>query len=234
VEVINNEITLTNSTYGKSTATSVFVHSALLVAFILMPPASPVKPAKNLVAVEIIPAPKPIPEPKQNIVPPKQETAPEKAQVPQKEAAEQPSPAPQPAALPGESGPASVALQSGTGTAVPTVTGIPPATVGSPSGKSGGGGGGSVSASRIYGPKPSYPRSAKEAGWEGTVVLRIRINTDGSVTVLAVREAGRADVGDAAAQTVSFWRYLPSRDENGILVSSVRDVRVKFDLTEAN
>lgn len=238
---------LTNSPYGKSTVTSLLIHGALLVTFMLMPPTPPVNSATNVTTMTVVPEPKPevVPPPEEvkpiptEPLPQEQQVAAEKQTQPlqkQAPAAGQPSPAPQAAALPGESA-ESVALQSGTGTAIPTMTGISsasPSVVGVPNGTPGGTGRGSVAASRTYGPKPSYPSAAREAGWEGSVVLRIRINTDGSVTVLSVREGGRDDINTTAVQVVSTWRYSPKYDDNGVPVASVRDVRVKFDLTENN
>ncbi|MDR3562770.1 MAG: TonB family protein [Negativicutes bacterium] len=211
---------LTNSTYGKSTLTSVLVHCALIVAFILMPPSSPVNSAKNVTTIEVVPLPE------QKITPPKEEIKPDINQPRTEQAAGEPEPAHFADALPGETSANSVALRSGTGTAIPSATGLPPM-------RPGNGGTSAVSASRAYAPKPAYPRAAREAGWEGSVVLRIRINTDGSVTVLSVREGGRSDASEAAVEAVSSWRYSPARDSSGVPVSTVRDVRVTFDLREA-
>lgn len=222
---------LTDSTYGKSTITSVLVHGALIVAFILMPVSQMANSAKSVTTVEIVPVPPPQPQE----IPPKRELEPDTPSPARTEqAAGEPEPAHFSDALPGETSANSVALRSGSGTGIPSTTGLAPVKQGDGGSRATGGGSHAAAPSRVYGPRPAYPRAAREAGWEGAVVLRIRINTDGSVTVLSVREGGRADINAVASETVGNWRYTPARDDNGVPVTSVRDVRVKFDLTEAN
>jgi protein TonB len=231
---------LPNSIYNKSTVTSILIHGVILVAFILMPPSVPVNSAKSATTIDLIP----VPEQQQEIIPsqPEINPIPEQAQVPQPDMApapSQPSAAPQAAVLPGETGLNSVALQSGTGSVIPSFTGIPsgpPDSVGTGAGTSKGIGhiaSSPVSAKLIYGPKPTYPFAAKEAGWEGTVMVRIRINTDGSVTVLSV-PTDRSDIREAAAAAAAARQYSPALDADGTPVTVERVVRVKFDLTEAN
>lgn len=218
---------LVNSPYGKSSMLSLFVHSLLIAAFILIPPTIPAEKEKNLAVVEILPS-----VPEQKITPPGQDARPESAPRPEAQN-QQPSmeaePAPQAEALPGEaSTPTSVGLRSGTGTGIPRMTGIPPVRSGGT-----GGGGGYAAAAAVYAPKPAYPPAARKDGWQGSVVLQIRINADGSVTVLSVLESERDDVKDAAVQAVTTWQYSPDRNGSGIPVSSVRNIRVNFDLTDA-
>ena len=225
-----------NSTYGKSSVVSLAVHSLLIAVFLAMPPAEPAERAKNLAEVEILPIP---PAPERPVVPRRPE---EPAQTPPPEArpemqnqplSSEPSleaePAPQAEALPGEAQmPNTVGLRSGKGSGIPRVTGIPPVRAGQA-----GAGSGSVTATAVYAPKPAYPPAAKKDGWEGTIVLKIQINTDGSVTVLSVLEGERDDAKDAAVQVVSTWQYSPDRNARGIPVSSVRNIRVNFDLKDA-
>jgi periplasmic protein TonB len=243
---------LSNSIYGRSTVTSILVHSALLVAVILMPPSPPVNSAQNVTTVEVVPVPEQQPDvtppqekipllPNQTSIPQDQPQTPQPAAAPAP-AANQSSLAPQPTALPGESGPSSVALQSGTGTAMPTFAGIPtgPAdSIGIGSGK------GTapepprhvsspVAAKFLSGPKPSYPMAAREAGWEGTVIVRIRINTDGSSTVISAPHSGRADIDEAATAAAAAREYSPSLDADGTPVTTERNVKIKFDLSEAD
>lgn len=244
---------LTESPYGKSTVTSLLIHGALLVAFMLMPPTPPVNSATNVTTMTVVPEPKPevvpLPEEVKPIpiepLPQEQQMAAEKQIQPvqnQAPAANQSSLAPQPTALPGESGPSSVALQSGTGTAMPTFAGIstgsadsigtgssrgtapePTRHVSSP-----------VAAKFLSGPKPSYPMAAREAGWEGTVIVRIRINTDGSSTVISTPHSGRADIDEAATAAAAAREYSPSLDADGTPVTTERNVKIKFDLSEAD
>ena len=220
---------LPNSPYGKSTTVSVLAHIALVAAFILMPSAPPVKQPPIVTTVEIVPVP---PQLKMEV--PKPPAPEQPAPVPEQVTNPQPqsavNAAPQPAALPGETSANSVGLASGTGAEIPHASGLPPSN---PNGNKSGGGGGRAAASCTYRSKPSYPPAAKSANWEGTVVVRIRVNTDGSVTVLSVREGGRPDVCDAAAAAVANWHYSPARDENGVPTTQVTDVHVKFDLRDS-
>ncbi|CUH97225.1 putative membrane protein [Propionispora sp. 2/2-37] len=235
---------LVNSTYGKSSMLSIILHALLIAAFLAIPPAAPVERAKDLAEVEILPVP---PE-QQTQIPPAEPEAktelPSQPEATQDQLQNQPAnapmvgetePAPQAEALPGEAGqPGSVALRSGKGTGTPRMTGIPRVT-GIPAVRGGNAGGGSAAASAtvVYAPKPAYPPAAKKDGWEGSVVVKIRINTDGSVTVLSVLESERDDVKEAAVAAAAARQYSPERDENGIPVSSVRNIRVNFDLKDA-
>ena len=228
---------LVNSTYGKSSLLSVFLHILLLAAILAIPPAAPVEQPQQLAEVEILPVP-PTPEP---LVPPSEPEArtelpsqPQETQVPSENqplsSEAEAEAAPQMEALPGEASmPSSVGLRSGKGKGIPRVTGIPRVKAGN----AGSGSGGAVAATAVYAPKPSYPAAARKDAWEGSVVLQIRINTDGSVTVLSVVESGREDASAAAVAAVSGWQYSPNRNANGIPVSSVRNVRVNFDLEDA-
>lgn len=228
---------LVNSTYGKSSMLSIFLHSLLIAAFLAMPPAAPHERAEQLAEVEILPVP-PAPEPL--VTPSEPEARTELPSQPQ-EVQNQPmnaepamvgeaEPAPQAEALPGEAGMStSVGLRSGKGTGIPRVTGIPPVRAS----KAGSGGVGAVAAMAVYAPKPTYPAAAKKEGWEGSVVLQIRIHTDGSVSVLSVVESGREDASAAAVAAVSNWQYAPERNANGIPVSSVRNIQYNFNLEDA-
>lgn len=221
-----------NSVYGKSTLTSVLVHGALIVAFILIVPNQPAISSKNVTAVEIIPPP--TPQRPQEVLPKQMPTpdTPSPTNSRTEQAAGEPEPAHFSDALPGETSANSVALRSGSGTGIPSSTGLPPVKTGNGSG-TGSGGSMAVAAVCTYAPKPAYPRAAREAGWEGTVLVRIRINTDGSATVLSVRQGGRDDVNAAAVEAAAARQYKPARDANGVPISIVRDVRVTFDLTES-
>jgi protein TonB len=228
---------LVTSTYGKAAMLSLFLHVLLLAAFLAMP-AAPAKVEKNLAEVEILPVPpeqQPLVEPpkpeEKTDTPPQQEAAPTEAnQLSNADAPSEAEPAPQADALAGEEGmPNSVALRSGKGSGIPRVTGIPRVKAA----KAGSGSGGAAAAAVVYAPKPAYPATAKKDGWEGSVMLQIRVHTDGSVTVLSVLESEREDVSAAAVQAVSNWQYSPDRNESGIPVSSVRNIRVNFDLRDA-
>jgi protein TonB len=77
-----------------------------------------------------------------------------------------------------------------------------------------------------------YPRRAREMGWEGTVVLQVSVNTDGSVTEVTVEQtSGHALLDQAAVVAARSWRFVPQID--GMFpMPSIVEVPVRFDLKE--
>ena len=77
---------------------------------------------------------------------------------------------------------------------------------------------------------PDYPDVARQAGLEGTVVLRVEIGPDGSVeNIDAV--SGSPLLARAAAQAVAQWRYAPTIVD-GNPVSVITSVSVEFHLNQ--
>lgn len=81
--------------------------------------------------------------------------------------------------------------------------------------------------------QPPYPKEAILYGWEGSVVVRVLVGTDGLASMVTVRtSSGYKTLDDTAAEAVRRWRFSPARiDDNP--VESYYDVRVKFSLDEA-
>lgn len=78
---------------------------------------------------------------------------------------------------------------------------------------------------------PVYPRVAREEGWEGIVVLRVRLHKDGTPEHVSVQKTSGHDVLDQAAlKAIYGWSFVPARDGN-IPIPSLVDVPVRFDLT---
>jgi protein TonB len=60
-------------------------------------------------------------------------------------------------------------------------------------------------------PPPDYPTLAARQGWQGTVLLRVRVLQSGSVeSVEVVRSSGKKVLDDAAIHTVERWVFAPS------------------------
>ena len=60
-------------------------------------------------------------------------------------------------------------------------------------------------------PPPDYPTLAVRQGWQGTVLLRVRVLQTGAVeTVEVVRSSGKRVLDDAAIHTVERWVFAPS------------------------
>ena len=80
--------------------------------------------------------------------------------------------------------------------------------------------------------RPVYPRRAREMGWQGTVLLRVEVNPDGSVGEVEIRRtSGHISLDQAAAKAAKTWRFEPPAD-GGFAMAAVVDVPVRFDLTE--
>lgn len=83
-------------------------------------------------------------------------------------------------------------------------------------------------------PRPDYPRAAREAGWEGTVVLQILVLPDGTAgNVTLHKPSGYSILDEAALSAVRRWRFIPAMDGN-FPVQSVARLPIRFDLIAAN
>ena len=60
-------------------------------------------------------------------------------------------------------------------------------------------------------PPPDYPTLAVRQGWQGTVLLRVRVLQSGTVeSVEVVKSSGKKVLDDAAIHTVERWVFAPS------------------------
>ena len=81
---------------------------------------------------------------------------------------------------------------------------------------------------------PAYPRAAREHGWEGTVILHVRVETDGSPGPVEILASSGYDVLDRAAQAaVERWNFLPAQRAGRPLVSIV-ELPIRFQLTSSS
>lgn len=88
---------------------------------------------------------------------------------------------------------------------------------------------GNVSPPRlIFEPMPKYPRAAKAAHIEGTVVLKVIIKKDGTTSDLQF-VSGPPELEKAAIDAVKKWRYKP-RMLNGEPAEAHNTVSVVFTL----
>ncbi|MDD1620550.1 MAG: energy transducer TonB [Methylococcaceae bacterium] len=71
-------------------------------------------------------------------------------------------------------------------------------------------------------PKPKYPEEAKNLGWEGNVLLRVRVSADGhSEQVTVHRSSGHKVLDDSAVAAVQKWRFIPARRGNTAVACTV-------------
>ncbi len=80
-------------------------------------------------------------------------------------------------------------------------------------------------------PPPPYPITAIRLGQQGTVVLRIRVGTDGSPLAVDIEKSSGSRVLDQAArqQVMRHWRFVPAT-VNGQVVEADGLVPVEFTL----
>ena len=70
----------------------------------------------------------------------------------------------------------------------------------------------SSDADYLNNPAPAYPRISRRQGEQGTVVLRVFINTDGRADKAEIRtSSGYSRLDEAALDTVKRWRYVPGK-----------------------
>jgi len=61
-------------------------------------------------------------------------------------------------------------------------------------------------------PAPDYPPVASRLGWEGTVILRVRVLSTGKVSTVEIeKSSGHPPLDDAAASVVKKWSFSPSK-----------------------
>jgi protein TonB len=66
-------------------------------------------------------------------------------------------------------------------------------------------------ANYLKNPRPDYPRIALREGWEGKVILRVKVLPTGKVAGASVQtSAGRGALDEAALATVKDWTFVPA------------------------
>jgi periplasmic protein TonB len=88
----------------------------------------------------------------------------------------------------------------------------------------------STSADYLNNPAPPYPRVSKRMGEQGTVLIRVFINTEGRAEKAEVRtSSGYARLDDTALNTVQAWRFVPGQS-NGVPEAMWFNVPIRFVL----
>jgi protein TonB len=76
---------------------------------------------------------------------------------------------------------------------------------------------------------PHYPAAAREAGRQGSTVLIVGVDVDGTVFSITVERSSRhRDLDRAAMDSARHWRYHPRRIDGQPTVGNVR-VTVDFN-----
>jgi len=155
-------------------------------------------PRKHEVAVQIVVPPPPPPPPK--VEPPK--PPPQRRLVKQQVLPQIEAPKPDvPVVDTAPSGPP-VAVAPSVPEAAPPPPPPPPEVVTAPFGRAG----------YLNNPPPAYPAAAARQGWQGTVLLRVRVLSTGRVDVVEVQKSSGHKLLDAEAMaTVRGWQFTPSK-----------------------
>jgi protein TonB len=73
-----------------------------------------------------------------------------------------------------------------------------------------------------FNPKPKYPAIARSRGWEGKVLLKVRVSAQGhSDEVTLHRSSGHEALDESAIAAVRKWRFIPARRGETEVASSV-------------
>lgn len=78
---------------------------------------------------------------------------------------------------------------------------------------------------------PIYPETARRAGWEGRVTVRVEVSADGlPIRVALQKSSGYGVLDQAALRAVKGWRFQP-RTIGGVPMAGTVDVPVNFTLS---
>ena len=215
--------------YGVPATLSLLIHGLLIAALAAVSVASKVMPTPPTIAIELVePASPPVePPPVRQAPSPRIQPVPKPVPTPIKPVTDEPAFSPSevmmPPSLSVNVGPPPVSRP------LPGVTGpARESLLRDPAGEA-------VSASRARAregatPAPEYPLVARQAGWEGTVVVQVEVLPDGTAGGVTVyQSSGHPALDQAAVKAVKTWRFVPAMDGNFPVRSLVR-IPVKFDL----
>lgn len=88
--------------------------------------------------------------------------------------------------------------------------------------------------SDIHNPSPEYPEMGVFLGYQGDVIVRIRVSAKGeSVGVEILRSSGHKVLDDSAANALRKWRFTPSKHDNTPMNDSVI-ITVSYVLYDRN
>lgn len=67
-------------------------------------------------------------------------------------------------------------------------------------------------ANYLKNPRPAYPEEALQEGWQGEVLLRVRVSPEGrAIAISVLRSSGQHVLDDAAIGGVRGWTFVPAR-----------------------
>jgi protein TonB len=85
-------------------------------------------------------------------------------------------------------------------------------------------------ANYLKNPRPAYPHVAQREGWEGSVLLRVRVLPTGHPDTIAVqRSSGHGVLDQAAVEVVKGWAFTPAT-QGGVAIAGWVNVPIEFRL----
>ncbi len=82
----------------------------------------------------------------------------------------------------------------------------------------------------VENPKPIYPREARKKGYEGEVILRVEVLTNGRVGEIEIRRSSGYEILDRSAiETIKRWRFTPAQKGEERVPFRV-NIPIKFQL----
>lgn len=82
-------------------------------------------------------------------------------------------------------------------------------------------------------PRPTYPRLARQRGWEGVVMLTVAVDALGCPTTVTVKSSsGHPVLDQAAVEAARKWHFRPAR-RDGQDVAAAVELPIRFTLGEA-
>ncbi|MBL0941717.1 MAG: energy transducer TonB [Alphaproteobacteria bacterium] len=82
--------------------------------------------------------------------------------------------------------------------------------------------------------KPHYPRRARELGFEGVVVLHVKVSKIGKpVRIEILSSSGHTLLDKAALNTLHQWSFMPAKIGGHSTESNLK-ICIRFSLTDTN
>lgn len=83
-------------------------------------------------------------------------------------------------------------------------------------------------------PRPEYPESARRAGRQGSVLLRVLVDEHGRSKKIEIHQSSGSDALDrAAAEAIRRWRFIPARYGDQPVASWIR-IPIDFSLIDGH
>jgi len=80
--------------------------------------------------------------------------------------------------------------------------------------------------------RPPYPRRAREQGWHGRIILRLKISPNGTVESGIIHQSsGHQLLDDSAVNAAAQWTFHPAKN-GGFPVASIVNIPIQFDLLQ--